>query len=110
VDGTLWMFVAIYEYYLKFKDEEFLRSVYPFLGDILNHHLQGTRYNIRTTEKGFLWAGDETTQLTWMDARIGDYVVTPRFGCPVEINALWYNALRIYDFITRRTRLSPFID
>lgn len=110
VDGTLWMFVAVYEYYLKFKDEEFLRYVYPYLGDVLKHHIEGTRYHIHVIDKGFIWAGDASSQLTWMDARVGDYVVTPRFGCPVEINALWYNALRIYDFITRRTRQNPLMD
>lgn len=110
VDGTLWLFVAVYEHYQKFHDGEFLKSVYAFLGDILIHHVEGTRYNIHVTSEGFLWAGDETSQLTWMDARIGDYVVTPRFGCPVEINALWYNALKIYDFITRRTGIKAHLE
>ncbi|MBX9850245.1 MAG: glycogen debranching protein, partial [Cytophagaceae bacterium] len=103
VDGTLWLFVAVHEYYQKFKDEEFLKAMYPFLGEILLHHIDGTRYNIHATADGMLWAGDATTQLTWMDVKIGDHVVTPRYGSPVEINALWYNALKIYDFITQHT-------
>ena len=102
VDGTLWLFVAVYEYYQKFQDVEFLKSVHPFLGEILLHHIQGTRYHIHATEEGLLWAGDATTQLTWMDVKIGDHVVTPRYGCAVEINALWYNALKIYEFICQQ--------
>jgi predicted glycogen debranching enzyme len=110
VDGTLWMFTAVYEYYLKFRDEEFLHAVYPFFGEIILHHLKGTRYNIHATEEGFLWAGDPTTQLTWMDVKIGDHTVTPRFGCPVEITSLWYNALKVYQFIASLKNQEPEIE
>lgn len=99
IDGTLWLFIAVYEYFQKFNDLEFLKSVYPQLEEILKHHMSGTRYNIHATEQGFLSGGDAHTQLTWMDVKIGDYAVTPRYGCPVEINALWYNALKIYEFV-----------
>ena len=99
IDGTLWLFVAVYEYFQKFNDIEFLQYVYPKFEDILKHHIAGTRYNIRVTEEGFLNGGSSHTQLTWMDAKIGDFAVTPRYGCPVEINALWYNALKIYNFV-----------
>jgi predicted glycogen debranching enzyme len=62
---------------------------------IIDAHLKGTRYNIRADESdGLLYAGEEGVQLTWMDARVGSKVITPRIGKPVEINALWYNALR----------------
>lgn len=100
VDGTLWLFIAIYEYYQKFREKAFIKKVYPKLGDILKYHLDGTRYEIHMLENGLLYAGEPETQLTWMDARIGDYVVTPRNGCPVEVNALWYNALMIFDFLS----------
>ena len=99
VDGTLWLFVAVYEYYQKFGEKSFIKKVYPRLGEILQHHLDGTRFEIHMLENGLLYAGTPQTQLTWMDARIGDHIVTPRNGCPVEVNALWYNALMIFDFI-----------
>jgi predicted glycogen debranching enzyme len=102
IDGTLWMFVALYEYDEKFKDTDLLHQFFPILEDILKHHIFGTRYNIHANAKGFLYGGDFNTQLTWMDARIGNFTVTPRFGCPVEINALWYNALKIYSHVAFR--------
>ncbi|MCU0417087.1 MAG: amylo-alpha-1,6-glucosidase [Cytophagaceae bacterium] len=102
IDGTLWMFVALYEYDLKFQDIDVLHQFYPVLEDILKKHIFGTRYNIHVESHGFLYGGDFQTQLTWMDARIGNYTVTPRYGCPVEINALWYNALKIYQFVAER--------
>ena len=104
VDATLWLFVALYEYYQKFKDAEFVKKNMDHLSDILEHHFKGTRYNIHTTEEGFLWAGESGVQLTWMDAKVGDYVVTPREGCAVEIQALWYNALLIYQFFEKELK------
>lgn len=98
IDATLWLFVALYEYYQKFRDLEFVAARFDALTGILNHHLAGTRYNIHVTPEGFLSGGEGLAQLTWMDARVGDHVVTPRHGCPVEIQALWYNALRIYQY------------
>lgn len=105
VDATLWLFVALYEYYQKFQDITFIKQNFKYLTDIINHHFQGTRYNIHLTEQGFLWAGEEGVQLTWMDAKVGDYVVTPREGCAVEIQALWYNALMIYQFFHKELAL-----
>lgn len=98
IDATLWLFVALYEYYRKFHDSEFIAASFDQLTNILEHHIKGTRYGIKATPEGFLSGGEGLSQLTWMDARIGDYVVTPRHGCPVEIQALWFNALRIYQF------------
>jgi predicted glycogen debranching enzyme len=69
--------------------------LYPVLADIVEWHRRGTRYGIRVDEDGLLLAGEPGVQLTWMDAKIGDWVVTPRTGKPVEIQALWYNALGI---------------
>lgn len=94
-DATLWLFVILYEYYEKFQDLEFIAEVFPKLEEIIAWHQQGTHYNIHVTPEGLLFGGEDLQQLTWMDAKVGDYVVTPRQGCPVEINALWYNALEI---------------
>ncbi|MFN7117589.1 MAG: amylo-alpha-1,6-glucosidase [Saprospiraceae bacterium] len=97
-DATLWLFVVLYEYYEKFQDLAFIGEVFPKLTEVLDFHVNGTRYNIHVTPEGLLFGGEGLAQLTWMDAKVGDYVVTPRQGCPVEINALWYNALEIYTF------------
>lgn len=102
VDATLWLFVALFDYFAQFEDLYFIRSVYNKLTAILDTHGKGTRYNIHLTPEGLLYGGEEGTQLTWMDAKVGDYVVTPRIGCPVEINALWYNALCIYVYFGKK--------
>ncbi len=98
IDATLWLFVALYEYHQKFNDTAFIEQHFNQLTEILDAHIKGTHYNIHTTEDGLLSGGEGIAQLTWMDARVGDYVVTPRHGCPVEVNALWYNALKITLF------------
>ncbi|MCX6319033.1 MAG: glycogen debranching enzyme N-terminal domain-containing protein [Bacteroidetes bacterium] len=96
VDGTLWYFIAVYKYLLATGDKEFvLKEMLPVLLDIIEWHLKGTRYHIHADTDGLLYAGEKGQQLTWMDARIGNWVVTPRMGKPVEIQALWYNALMI---------------
>lgn len=95
IDATLWLFVALYEYHQKFDDLAFVEKHFDKLLEILDAHKNGTRYGIHVTEDGLLAGGKGIAQLTWMDARVGDYVVTPRHGCPVEVNALWYNALKI---------------
>ncbi len=97
VDGTLWYFIAVYKYLLGSKDKKFvLNEILPVLKEIIDWHFKGTRYNIHVAEDGLLYAGETGQQLTWMDARIGTWVVTPRMGKPVEIQALWYNALKIF--------------
>ncbi|HMO38770.1 MAG TPA: amylo-alpha-1,6-glucosidase [Saprospiraceae bacterium] len=103
-DATLWLFIVLYEYYEQFQDLPFITEVFPRLTEILNLHIQGTRYHIHVTPEGLLFGGEGLAQLTWMDAKVGDYVVTPRQGCPVEINALWYNALQIYIFFAAMTK------
>ena len=97
VDATLWYFVAVYEHWQAVGDSDSVcRALYPILTDILRWHVEGTRFNIRMDPAdGLLFAGEPGLQLTWMDAKIDDWVVTPRVGKPVEINALWVNALRI---------------
>jgi predicted glycogen debranching enzyme len=93
VDATLWYFEAIRTYYDATKDQQFLAELFPLLREIVDWHIKGTRYNIKMDEDGLLYAGESGVQLTWMDAKVGDWVVTPRIGKPVEVNALWYNAL-----------------
>ncbi len=95
VDATLWYFEAIRAYYAKTGDLDLVRELFPVLAGIIDWHVRGTRYQIHVDPAdGLLFAGEPGVQLTWMDAKIGDWVVTPRIGKPVEINALWYNALR----------------
>jgi len=97
IDATLWLFVAFYEYYEKFQDKALVKKYIKGLEEIIKAHMEGTRYNIRMLDEGFIAGGADGWQLTWMDARVDGYVVTPRIGCPVEINALWYNALSVYE-------------
>jgi predicted glycogen debranching enzyme len=98
VDATLWFFEAARAYAAATGDYDFLRQeLYPVFNQIIEFHIKGTRYNIKVAENGLLNAGAPGAQLTWMDAKIGDWVVTPRSGKPVEIQALWYNALRIME-------------
>ena len=93
-DATLWYVEAWRAYVAATGDESALRSVFPILAGIIDAHQKGTRYGIGVDPNdGLLHAGVPGVQLTWMDARVGDWVVTPRIGKPVEINALWYNAL-----------------
>ena len=95
VDATLWYFEAIRVYIEQTKDLNFLKEIYPLLQAIIEWHQRGTRYGICVdSSDGLLRAGEPGVQLTWMDVKIDDWVVTPRTGKPVEINALWYNALR----------------
>jgi predicted glycogen debranching enzyme len=103
VDATLWYFEAIRSYLENTNDEEFVRDdQYEKLAEIVAWHVRGTRYNIHVDTDGLLYAGDPSVQLTWMDAKIGDLVITPRTGKPVEIQALWYNALRIMSDLAGR--------
>lgn len=94
VDATLWYFEAIRAYAARFGDHPWVRDeLYEKLVDIIEWHVRGTRYGIHVDFDGLLHAGEPGVQLTWMDAKVGDLVITPRTGKPVEIEALWYNAL-----------------
>ncbi len=105
VDATLWFFVALWSYVEATGDLDIAAELYPLLVEIVDKHIQGTRYGIQVDPAdGLLCAGAPGVQLTWMDAKVEDWVVTPRHGKPVEVNALWYNALRIVDEIGRRLR------
>jgi len=92
VDAALWFFIAVW----SLREPEFV----PQLLDMIEWLDRGTRYNIHVDEDGLLFAGAGGMQLTWMDAKVGEWVVTPRRGKPVEVNALWYNALRITAELT----------
>ena len=97
-DATLWFFHALSRYLAYSGDRAALPLMLPRLKDIIEHHLRGTSFNIGVDPAdGLLRQGAEGYQLTWMDAKVGDWVVTPRRGKAVEINALWYNALRLME-------------
>ncbi|HJU15180.1 MAG TPA: amylo-alpha-1,6-glucosidase [Stellaceae bacterium] len=103
VDAALWYIEAWRAYVTASGDEAALGRAFPVLAEIVSCHLAGTRYGIGVDPAdGLLHAGEEGVQLTWMDARVGDWVVTPRIGKPVEINALWYNALRAMAALAER--------
>ena len=94
VDAALWYFEAVRQYFSATQDTATLQELYPVLAAMIEAHVAGTRYNIHVdSADGLLYAGGPGIQLTWMDAKIGDWVITPRTGKPVEINALWINAL-----------------
>ena len=95
VDAALWYFEAVRQYLEATNDAQTIVKLSPVLAQIIDTYLKGTRYNIHVDETdGLLYAGESGVQLTWMDAKVGDRVVTPRVGKPVEVNALWYNALK----------------
>jgi predicted glycogen debranching enzyme len=101
-DASLWFFQAVERFLRATGDRETLRVLLPRLVDIAERHLRGTRFGIGVdASDGLLVQGAEGYQLTWMDAKVDDWVVTPRRGKAVEINALWYNALRLLDGWTR---------
>jgi len=94
VDAALWYFEAIRRYFAATQDDVTLQKLFPVLATIIDAHVKGTRYSIHVdSADGLLYAGGPGVQLTWMDAKIGDWVVTPRIGKPVEVNALWISAL-----------------
>jgi predicted glycogen debranching enzyme len=104
-DATLWYFHAIARYLAATGDRRTLLRLLPTLQEIVDFHIRGTHFGIRVdSDDGLLIQGAEGYQLTWMDAKVGDWVVTPRRGKAVEINALWYNALRLLQHWTDETR------
>jgi predicted glycogen debranching enzyme len=107
VDAGLWFFVAVRAVFEQSRDTEFLKELYPILKDMIDWHVRGTRYGIgMDAADSLLRAGEAGVQLTWMDAKVGDWVVTPRTGKPVEINALWYNAVAIMAEFAGRLKRS----
>ena len=100
VDATLWLFEAV-RAYLQYSRRLRVCAGAPLseAREIIDWHVRGTRYGIHLDSDGLLACGEPGVQLTWMDAKIGDWVVTPRTGKPVEIQALWYNALRVMQHL-----------
>ena len=105
VDASLWFFHAVHAYTEASGDWEFAQTeMLPVLQKMLQAHIQGTDYHIGVDPAdGLLHAGEPGVQLTWMDAKVGDWVVTPRIGKPVEINALWHNALCVTAALAERS-------
>lgn len=93
VDAALWFVIVSSQYWKASHDDEGTRKLLPALRDVIKHYKEGTRYDIRADNDGLITAGTPGTQLTWMDVKVDGYVPTPRHGKPVEINALWLNAL-----------------
>ncbi len=94
VDAALTFFEATRQYYAATQDLAFVNQLFPMLAEIVEWHVRGTRYQIHVdAADGLLYAGEPGVQLTWMDAKVGDRVITPRIGKPIEVNALWLNAL-----------------
>ena len=97
-DATLWFFHAVEAYLRRTGDEVTLTHLLPIMNDIISHHVNGTKFGIGVDpDDGLLRQGAQGYQLTWMDAKVDGWVVTPRRGKAVEINALWYNALRLLE-------------
>jgi len=108
VDAALWYFEAVRQYFNATRDAETLSKLYAVLTGIISAYRKGTRYQIHVDEAdGLLYAGEKGVQLTWMDAKVGDWVVSPRIGKPVEINALWYNALKTMAALAQVVGESP---
>ena len=103
-DATLWFFLAVRAYLQATGDAALTDELLPALRDVIDRHVRGTRHGIKVdAADGLLCCGEPGVQLTWMDAKVGDWVVTPRTGKPVEINALWHAALRtLAEFLAER--------
>ena len=102
VDASLWYIEAVNKFVEYTNDLSTLKELFPKLLEIVYSYMVGTDFNIYMDEDGLIVAGNEHTQLTWMDAKIGDYIPTPRFGKPVEVNALWYNAINVLEKLNNR--------
>ena len=103
IDAAKWLFEAVRQYFEATQDLALINKLFPVLSAIVDAHVAGTRYNIKVDPAdALLYGGNPDVQLTWMDAKIGDWVVTPRLGKPVEINALWINALNTMGEFSRR--------
>lgn len=106
VDASLWYFYSVYKY-LEYtgteKDFEFIKKeIYPTLKEIIQSYKEGTDFSIYMEKDSLVHAGSDFDQVTWMDVRVGEWVVTPRHGKPVEINALWYNALKVMEELAEK--------
>lgn len=102
VDASLWYFYAVQKYLAYTGDYRFVKEeLFPVLRSVIDNYRRGTRFQIGMDRDGLIAGGSPGIQLTWMDARVGDWVVTPRHGKPVEVNALWYNALMLMSELSK---------
>ncbi len=101
-DATFWWAWALLKYLNATGDEDFVRSMLPHLESVVDWHVKGTRYGLRMDDDGLITGGADGVQLTWMDAKVDGFVVTPRRGKAVEINALWYNFLKVLEHLHQR--------
>lgn len=104
VDAALLFIIAVYEYFMRTGNKAFVIGAWSVMRDIVDRYEKGTDYHIGMDTDGLIHAGEGFDQVTWMDVRVGDILPTPRHGKPVEINAYWYNALRIMDFFCDRLK------
>jgi len=108
VDASLWFVHAVYKYLTYTNDLEFVREqLYPVVRDIIHWYMEGTDFNVGMDQDGLISAGSPDIQLTWMDAKVDQWVVTPRHGKAVEINALWYNAVCILNMLSAMVEGNP---
>lgn len=105
VDASLLFIGAVYEYYLVSNDLKFVKEAYPVMEDIIEWYQRGTDYHIKMDYDGLIMAGSGLEQVTWMDVRFGDILPTPRHGKPVEINAYWFNDLKIMGYFARLLKM-----
>ena len=110
VDASLWYFYAIYKYYIATNDLECIKELMPTLKNIIDYYQKGTLFNIKMNEDGLISAGSGFDQVTWMDVFANGKVMTPRHGKPVEINALWYNALKTYQYFSNELNIEHNLD
>jgi glycogen debranching enzyme len=107
IDASLWFIEALRAYVAATRDTAKLEELFPAVAAIVDAYQNGTLFNIHVDPDGLVSGGADGVQLTWMDAKVGDRVITPRRGKPIEINALWYNALRACEGFAERLRRSP---
>lgn len=103
-DAALLFINCVYLYFRKTRDAAFVEEMYPVMERIVKGYMQGTRFGIHMDTDGLIAAGQGLDQVTWMDVRVGEILPTPRHGKPVEINAYWYNALRIMEALGRKAK------
>ena len=103
-DAALLFINCVYLYFRKTRDTAFVEEMYPVMERIVKGYMQGTRFGIHMDTDGLIAAGQGLDQVTWMDVRVGEILPTPRHGKPVEINAYWYNALRIMEALGRKAK------
>lgn len=108
VDAALLFILTVYEYYQRTKNQVFVKSAYPVMKEIIEWYQKGTDFGIHMDEDGLIMAGQGYDQVTWMDVRVEDILPTPRHGKPVEINAYWYNALRIMEIFKKQESTDTF--